>query len=148
MKDIMHRSQSISKLADKIGVDAAVLEQTFSRFNGYAEKGEDPDFNRGVNGYDRYYGDPRSEPNPCLAPLVKAPFYAIKIFPGDIGTKGGVLTNENGQAIDTNGNLIKGLYAIGNTSASVMGRSYPGAGSTLGPAMTFGYLAAHHAAQS
>ena len=148
MKDIMHRSQSISKLADKIGVDAAVLEQTFSRFNEYAVKGEDPDFNRGVNGYDRYYGDPRSEPNPCLAPLVKAPFYAIKIFPGDIGTKGGVLTNENGQAIDTNGNLIKGLYAIGNTSASVMGRSYPGAGSTLGPAMTFGYLAAHHAAQS
>ena len=148
MKDILHRGETIHELAGKIAVPPEVLEATFSRFNEFSAKGEDPDFQRGVNGYDRYYGDPRNEPNPCLAPLRKAPFYAVKIFPGDIGTKGGVLTDENGQALDKDGNTIKGLYAIGNTSASVMGRTYPGAGSTLGPAMTFGYLAAHHAAQS
>jgi len=148
MKDILHRGSTIAELAGKIGVNAQVLEETFSRFNEFAEQGEDPDFQRGVNGYDRYYGDPRNTPNPCLAPLAKAPFYAVKIFPGDIGTKGGVLTNENGQAIDTAGSPIRGLYAIGNSSASVMGRTYPGAGSTLRPAMTFGYLAAHHAAQT
>ena len=148
MKDILFRGDSIAELAEKIDIAPDVLEATFSRFNEYAEMGEDPDFDRGVNGYDRYYGDPRNEPNPCLAPLKKAPYYAVKIFPGDIGTKGGVLTNENGQAVDESGSLIRGLYAIGNSSASVMGRTYPGAGSTLGPAMTYGYLAAHHAAQS
>ncbi len=148
MTKILRKAKTVAELAEQIGVPADSLEQTFSRFNEHAAKGEDPDFQRGVNGYDRYYGDPRSEPNPCLAPLDKAPYYAIKICPGDIGTKGGVLTNENGCAIDTQGQPIRGLYAIGNTSASVMGRTYPGAGSTLGPAMTFGYLAAHHAAQN
>lgn len=148
MKDILFRGETVAELAEKIALPVDVLEQTFARFNEYAARGEDPDFDRGVNGYDRYYGDPRNEPNPCIAPLAKPPYYAVKIFPGDIGTKGGVLTNENGQALDTDGNLIKGLYAIGNTSASVMGRTYPGAGSTLGPAMTFGYLAAQHAAQT
>ena len=128
-------------------VPAEVLGHTFARFNEFASKGEDPDFQRGVNGYDRYYGDPRSKPNPCLAALEQAPFYAVKLFPGDIGTKGGVLTDENGCALDRNGKPIGGLYAIGNSSASAMGRTYPGAGTTLGPAMTFGYLAAHHAAQ-
>jgi 3-oxosteroid 1-dehydrogenase len=147
MRDIMKRGDTVAELADEIGVDASVLERTFARFNEHAARGEDPDFHRGVNGYDRYYGDPRNEPNPCLAALTKAPFYAVKIFPGDIGTKGGVLTDDNGCALSESGAPIKGLYAIGNTSASVMGRTYPGAGSTLGPAMTFGYLAAHHAAQ-
>ena len=148
MKDIMRKGDTITDLAEKIDVDAVVLEKTLSRFNEHAANGEDPDFQRGVNGYDRYYGDPRNEPNSCIAPLIKAPYYAIKIFPGDIGTKGGISTDENGQAIDSDGKLITGLYAIGNSSASVMGRTYPGAGSTLGPAMTFGYLAAHHVAQT
>ena len=147
MRDVMKRGQTVEELAAATGLPAAALQHTFARFNEFAVKGEDPDFQRGVNGYDRYYGDPRSKPNPCLAPLEKAPFYAVKIFPGDIGTKGGVLTDENGCALDTNNAPIRGLYAIGNTSASVMGRTYPGAGTTLGPAMTFGYLAAHHAAQ-
>ena len=147
LRDILHKAESVPALAEKIGVPVATLEQTFERFNRYATEGKDPDFDRGVNGYDLYYGDPRNKPNPCLAPLSKAPFYAIKIFPGDIGTKGGVLTDENGRALDQNNEVIAGLYAIGNTSASVMGRTYPGAGSTLGPAMTFGYLAAQHAAQ-
>lgn len=147
MHDVMKRGQTVAELAAKTGLPADALQDTFARFNDFAVKGEDPDFQRGVNGYDRYYGDPRSRPNPCLAPLDKAPFYAVKIFPGDIGTKGGVLTDDNGCALDGDGKAIRGLYAIGNSSASVMGRTYPGAGTTLGPAMTFGYLAAHHVAQ-
>ena len=147
MRDVMKRGRTVEELAEAIEVPAAVLEETFARFNDFAARGEDPDFQRGVNGYDRYYGDPRSEPNPCLAPLGKPPFYAVRIFPGDIGTKGGVLTDENGCALDADNRPIRGLYAIGNSSASVMGRTYPGAGTTLGPAMTFGYLAAHHLAQ-
>ena len=147
MRDVMKRGQTVAELARETGLPADALQTTFARFNDFAIKGEDPDFQRGVNGYDRYYGDPRSKPNPCLAPLAKAPFYAVKIFPGDIGTKGGVLTDENGCALDENDTPIRRLYAIGNSSASVMGRTYPGAGTTLGPAMTFGYLAAHHVAQ-
>ena len=147
MRDVMKRADTIQELAEEIGVPTDALEATLARFNEFAVKGEDPDFQRGVNGYDRYYGDPRSQPNPCLAPLKKAPFYAVKIFPGDIGTKGGVLTDENGCALDEDNKPIRGLYAIGNSSASVMGRTYPGAGTTLGPAMTFGHLAAHHVAQ-
>ena len=147
MRDVMRQARTVEELARVIEVPADALQQTFARFNEFAARGEDPDFQRGVNGYDRYYGDPRSEPNPCLAPLGKAPFYAVQIFPGDIGTKGGVLTDENGRALDADNRPIPGLYAIGNSSASVMGRTYPGAGTTLGPAMTFGYLAAHHLAQ-
>ena len=146
--EVLRIGETIAELAQAIEVDASVLQATFERFNEFAAQGEDPDFQRGVNGYDRYYGDPRSQPNPCLATLTKAPFYAFKIFPGDIGTKGGVLTDDNGCALDSQGQTIPGLCAIGNTSASVMGRTYPGAGTTLGPAMTFGYLAAHHLAQS
>ena len=147
MHEVMRRADSVQELAEQMGVPADALEATFARFNEFAAKGEDPDFGRGENGYDRYYGDPRSQPNPCLAPLEKPPFYAVKIFPGDIGTKGGVMTDENGCALDESGKPIRGLYAIGNSSASVVGRTYPGAGTTLGPAMTFGYLAAHHVAQ-
>ncbi len=146
-KEVLRKGATVSELAAAIEVAPEVLEATFARFNEYADKGEDPDFDRGVNGYDRYYGDPRNSPNPCLKPLREAPFYALKIFPGDIGTKGGLVTDEHGRALDESGQPIAGLYAIGNTSASVMGRSYPGAGATLGPAMTFGYLAAQHAAQ-
>jgi len=90
------------------------------------------------------YGDQRVQPNPTLGPLEKAPFYAVPIYAGDIGTNGGVATNENAQAIDANGSPIHGLYVVGNNAASVMGESYPGAGSTLGPAMTFGYVAGRH----
>ncbi len=146
--EVLRKGATIAELAQAMHVDADVLQATFERFNEFAAKGEDPDFQRGVNLYDRYYGDPRSQPNPCLATLSQAPFYAFKIFPGDIGTKGGVLTDEKARALNAQGEPIPGLYAIGNTSASVMGRTYPGAGSTLGPAMTFGYLAAHHLAQS
>ena len=145
--EVLRKGETLAELAAAIEVDADVLATTVARFNEHAAQGEDPDFERGVNGYDRYYGDPRHTPNPCLKPLEQAPYYALKIFPGDIGTKGGVVTDEHGRALAGDGEPIAGLYAIGNSSASVMGRAYPGAGATLGPAMTFGYLAAHHLAQ-
>ena len=117
---------------------------TVQRFNDFAEKGEEPDFQRGQAAYDKMYGDPRVSPNPCLAPIVKGPFYAFPIHPGDIGTNGGLMTDDTARVIDTKGNPIAGLYAIGNNAASAMGESYPGAGVTIGPALTFGYIAARH----
>ena len=97
---------------------------------------------RGESAYDRYYGDPRRRPNPNLAPLATAPFYAVKIVPGDLGTKGGLCTDGRARVLRADGTPIPGLYAAGNASASVMGHSYAGAGATIGPAMTFGYIAA------
>ena len=140
--DVLVKADSIEALAKKIDVDAAGLASTIAKNNEYAKTGIDSEFHRGESFYDRYYGDARTSPNPCIAAIEKAPFYAIPIHPGDIGTKGGVLTDVNGCAVDEQGNEIPGLYVIGNAAASVMGSKYPGAGSTLGPAMTFGYLAA------
>ena len=104
--------------------------------------GRDGEFGRGDSAYDRYYGDPRCRPNPNLAPLARPPFYAAKIVPGDLGTKGGLRTDERARVLREDGTAIPGLYAAGNASASVMGHSYAGAGATIGPAMTFGYIAA------
>ncbi|MCW3479691.1 FAD-binding protein [Neisseriaceae bacterium JH1-16] len=143
---VIHRADSLATLARQIGVDAVGLADSVAKMNGYAEHGEDPEFGKGGNAFDRYYGDPDNKPNPCLAPLAKAPYYAVRVDAGDIGTKGGLLTDEHARVLREDGSAIVGLYAIGNTSASVMGPTYPGAGSTLGPAMTFGYLAAHHLA--
>lgn len=139
-----HKADSISELASMIGVDASGLLRTLTRFNSMAEAGKDLDFNKGDSLFDRYYGDPTIQPNPCLAPLVKAPFYAVKIDAGDIGTKGGLLTDVQARVLREDGTPIAGLYAIGNTAASMMGRTYPGAGSTIGPAMVFGFRAAEH----
>jgi len=144
VRKMLKKSDTIEGLAAKIGVPADALRETVERFNADARLGVDKDFNRGGPAYDRMYGDQRVQPNPTLAPLEKAPFYAVPIYAGDIGTNGGVATNENAQAIDAEGNLIPGLYVVGNNAASVMGESYPGAGSTLGPAMTFGYVAGRH----
>ncbi|MNH10593.1 3-oxosteroid 1-dehydrogenase [compost metagenome] len=140
------KADSLAALAAQIGVDRAGLEQTVQKMNAYARSGVDADFGRGGNVFDRYYGDSNVKPNPCLAPLSKGPYYAMRLDAGDIGTKGGLLTNEHAQVVSQDGEVIPGLYAIGNCSASVMGTSYPGAGGTLGPAMTFGYIAAHHIA--
>jgi 3-oxosteroid 1-dehydrogenase len=137
------RADSIAELAAKIDVDAAGLEQTIEKFNGYAATGKDLDLQRGDSLYDRYYGDPRVEPNPVLGPLKQAPFYAMKVDPGDFGTQGGMVTTVNGEVVHEGGGTIAGLYAIGNCSAAVL-PTYPGPGSTLGPAMTFGYQAAKH----
>ncbi|HAG93329.1 MAG: 3-oxosteroid 1-dehydrogenase [Pseudomonadales bacterium] len=145
--DVLVKADNLQALAEKIGVDAAGLQETVRKNNEYAKSGVDPEFHRGESYYDRYYGDARTHPNPCIAPIAEAPFYALPIHPGDIGTKGGILTDPNGCAVDESGEVIPGLYVIGNSAASVMGSKYPGAGATLGPAMTFGYLAARHAAK-
>src|SRR6185312_17304177 len=130
-----------------IGVDAGALEATVARFNDHARKGRDEDFRRGDSAYDRYYGDPRVRPNPNLAPLARPPYYAAKIVPGDLGTKGGLVTDERARVLRPDGSSVPGLYAAGNASAAVMGRTYAGPGATIGPAMTFGYLAALDLAQ-
>lgn len=119
-----------------------LLAKTVARFNEFAASGRDEEFGRGDSVYDRYYGDPRNRPNPCLGPLLKPPFYAVRLVPGDLGTKGGLVTDERARVLRPDGSPIEGLYAAGNSSAAVMGRSYAGAGATIGPAMTFGYLAA------
>ncbi len=142
VRTIMRKGKTIEELAEQIHVDPATLAATVARFNQYAEKGEDPDFHRGEATYDKMYGDPSNQPNPSLAPIIKGPFYAFPIHPGDIGTNGGMVTDEKARVVGTDGKPIAGLYAIGNNAASVMGESYPGAGSTIGPAMTFGYVAA------
>ncbi|MDB5583605.1 MAG: fumarate reductase/succinate dehydrogenase flavoprotein [Bradyrhizobium sp.] len=142
---VLRKSDTISGLARSIGSDPAVLEATVTTFNGYTRTGIDLDFHRGEATYDQYYGDDAFGPNTCLGPIDKPPYYAVPIHPGDIGTKGGLVTDVNGQVLGDDGKPLPGLYAIGNTSASVMGRTYPGAGATIGPAMTFGWLAARHA---
>jgi 3-oxosteroid 1-dehydrogenase len=136
------QAPTIAELAGQVGLESGSLAATVARFNGFAEAGVDADFHRGDSAYDRYYGDPRRRPNPNLAPLAKPPFYAIKIVPGDLGTKGGLRTDDHARVLRADGTPIPRLYAAGNTSAAVMGRSYAGAGATIGPAMTFGYIAA------
>jgi 3-oxosteroid 1-dehydrogenase len=115
------------------------------RFNGFARDGKDHDFGRGDSAYDNYYGDP-TLPQPTMDVIDTAPFYAARIQAGDLGTKGGLVYNANGQVLRADGTVIDGLYATGNTSAAVMGNDYAGAGATIGPAMVFGYIGARHAA--
>lgn len=143
VKTILKKGRTIAELAEDMGVDPARLEATIARYNEYAAKGEDPDFHRGEAAYDKMYGDPRVTPNPCLRPLSKGPFYAMPMYPGDIGTNGGLRTDPKARVLDGKGQPIPGLYAIGNCAASAMGESYPGAGVTIGPALTFGYIAAN-----
>jgi 3-oxosteroid 1-dehydrogenase len=136
------KADTLAELAALIGVSADGLAKTVQKFNDFARAGKDTDFGRGDSAYDHYYGDPNCKPNPNLAPLAQPPFYAIKIVPGDLGTKGGLRTDDKARVLRADGSVIEGLYAAGNTSAMVMGRSYAGPGATIGPAMTFGYLAA------
>jgi 3-oxosteroid 1-dehydrogenase len=142
---LLKRSATIEGLAELLSIAPGGLAATVARFNGFAKAGKDEDFSRGENAYDLLYGDVRIKPNPCLAPLLEPPFYGIEIYPGDIGTKGGLKTNANAEVVNEAGKPIGGLYAVGNCAASVMGRYYPGAGATIGPAMTFGFVAAEHA---
>jgi 3-oxosteroid 1-dehydrogenase len=138
------RAHSLEELARKIGVDETGLLRTVKRFNEMAVKGVDEDFHRGESAYDRFYSDPRVKPNPNLGPLTKPPYYATAIYPGELGTCGGLLTDEKARVIHVDGHPIPGLYAAGNTTAAVFGGTYPGPGSTLGPACTFAYIAAKH----
>ncbi|KAF5011954.1 hypothetical protein FDECE_1960 [Fusarium decemcellulare] len=137
----LYQAASIDDLAGQISVDPDGLASTIRRFNDMCVKGVDQDFGRGTYSYDQFFGDPTCRPNPNLGPLNKAPYYAIKIWPGDLGTKGGLLTDEFQRVLDKQSRPIPGLFAIGNTAASIMGRTYLGAGSTLGPAMAHGYVA-------
>jgi 3-oxosteroid 1-dehydrogenase len=145
-REFLNKAGTLAELAARIGVDARGLEETVERFNAQARAGTDDDFGRGQSAYDRYYSDAKIGPNSSLAPIVEAPFYAIAVYPGDLGTKGGLATDGHARVQRADGSIIEGLYAAGNCTASIMGTSYPGAGGTIGPAMTFGYIAATHAA--
>ncbi|MFF3845425.1 3-oxosteroid 1-dehydrogenase [Streptomyces sp. NPDC002328] len=138
----VHKSWTWDGLAASVGVPAAALRTTVDRFNSLALRGQDTDFGRGDSVYDHYYTDPAVLPNSCLAPLWLPPYHAFRIVPGDLGTKGGLRTDARARVLRADGSVIRGLYAAGNASAAVMGHSYAGAGSTIGPAMTFGYIAA------
>ncbi|MDH6517262.1 3-oxosteroid 1-dehydrogenase [Streptomyces sp. SAI-135] len=137
-----HKAWTVDALAASIGVPAGALRSTVDRFNSLALKGDDTDFGRGDSAYDHYYTDPSVLPNSCLAPLWLPPYYAFRLVPGDLGTKGGLVTDARARVLRPDGSVVPGLYAAGNASAAVMGHSYAGAGSTIGPAMTFGYIAA------
>ena len=145
---VVRRAATLGELAEKIGVPADALADTVTRFNAFAESGVDEDFHRGESAYDKYYADPKVEPNPSLHSIDQGPFYAVKIVPGDLGTKGGIVTDERARALRPDGSVIEGLYAAGNCSAAVMGHTYAGPGATIGPALTFGYLAAEDIARS
>ena len=140
-------AKSLQKLADKMKVDTEVFLSTISRFNEFARSGIDRDFERGRTEYDRFYSDPLVRPNPNLGTIERGPFQALKIYPGDLNTKGGLVTDEWARVLRKDGSPIEALYAAGNNTASVMGHTYPGPGSTIAPAAVFGYLGALHASQ-
>lgn len=142
------RGKTLEALAEKLELDPAALVATVERFNTMADAGVDEDFGRGQSLADTYYADSRVGPNPSLRALRVAPFYAIAVYPGDLGTKGGLVTDARARVLDAEGRVIPGLCAAGNCSASVMGPTYPGAGGTIGPALTFGFIAAQTAASS
>lgn len=140
------RAPTISGLAREIDLPADELANTIARFNHFAAKGLDPDFGRGQSAYNDCLGDPGYRPNAAIGPLDTAPYYATRVLPADVGTCGGVITNEYAQVLDERDRVIEGLYATGNTTATVMGRTYPGAGASIANSMVFGYVAARHAA--
>jgi succinate dehydrogenase/fumarate reductase flavoprotein subunit len=140
------KGNTLEELAGQIGADVKQFEATISKFNESARHGEDPEFKKGSTSYNRSLGDPEHKPNPCVAPIESGPFYAVQLFIGDLGTFAGLKTNENAQVLNGKGKPITGLYSVGNDAASIMGGNYPGGGITLGPAITFGYIAARHMA--
>lgn len=142
------KADTLDELADKLGIDKAGLAETIAQNKKYAETGTDEDFGRGSDDHDRMYGDPEVKPNPCLGSMEKGPYYGTQLLLGDLGTKGGLRINLDGQVLNENNEPICGLYAAGNSTASIMGSKYPGAGCTLGPAMTIAYKAANHIMQS
>lgn len=144
----LKQADSLEALAQKCGIDATNFVNTVSNYNRHAIKGEDPEFHRGSTPYQKAQGDAIQQPNPCIAPIQKGPFYAVQIVPGSLGTFAGLMTDNNACVLDRNTQLpIKGLYAVGNDMNSIMGGQYPSGGITLGPAMTFGYIAAQHLAK-
>ena len=144
----LKRGTTLRELAGAIAVDADALCATVEAFNRDARSGEDPAFGRGTKAYNRYQGDALNTPNPCVAPIEQGPFYAIRLVVGEIGTFAGLATDRDTRVLDRQGRPVPGLYAVGNDAASIMGGNYPGAGITLGPALTFGYVAGMRLAQS
>jgi 3-oxosteroid 1-dehydrogenase len=142
----MKKADTIEGLAQACGIEPAALKATIERFNGFAARGVDEDYQRGLGAYDRYQGDPTNKPNPNLGALDKPPFYAVQLYPGDVGTCGGLMTDEFARVLRKDRSPIEGLYATGNCTASVVGRSYPGAGASIGASATFAFIAARHAA--
>jgi 3-oxosteroid 1-dehydrogenase len=141
----LKKAPTLEDLAVLCGIDPGGLRATVERFNQFAESGEDLDFNRGARAYDRYFGDPTHSPNPSLGPLGVPPFFAVELYPGDVGTYGGLVTDEYGRVLDKDGGVLDGLYATGNSTASVTGDRYPGAGASIAASFIFGYRAARHA---
>lgn len=141
-------ASGIGGLADSIGVEKSVLAATVDNYNAHARMGSDPEFGRGTTIYQRHLGDAGHPPNPCIAPIERAPFYALRIYPADLGTAVGLRTDADARVLDRNGVPIVGLYACGNDMGSIMNGNYPGPGITLGPALTFGYIAGRHLAQT
>ena len=137
----LSKGETLEELAEIAGIDITGLLATQQKVNEYSVTGKDLDLQRGDSVYDRYYGDPSVEPNPCLAPLEKGPYYCMVLYPGEMGTAGGLVIDTKARVLRPDGNPISGLYACGNTSTALL-PTYPGPGSTLGPAMTFGYIAA------
>lgn len=143
---VIYKAPTVAALARKIGVDEGNLATTVRNMNSYARTGKDLEFQRGETSYDQFFGDARAKPNVNLGPIERPPFYALKVELGDIGTKGGLRVDEHARVLDKSGQPIEGLYATGNTTGSLFADVYPGAGSTLGPALVFGFVGANHAA--
>jgi 3-oxosteroid 1-dehydrogenase len=137
-------AHTIADLARVCGINETGLRNTIDRFNAFAAAGSDPDYHRGGRTFDRYHGDPTHKPNPTLGAIEQPPFYAAAIYPSDVGTAGGLVTDAHARVLRENGTIIDGLYATGNSTASVMGRTYPGAGASIAASFVFGYRAAQH----
>lgn len=144
----LKKGATLADLARECGIDAAALEATVAEYNRGAVHGRDEQFHRGETSFNRYLADPEHRPNPCVAPVAKGPFYAVKLVMGDLGTFDGLRTTVEGQVLDAGERPIPGLYAVGNDRASIMGGNYPGAGITLGPIMTFGFITGRHLAEA
>lgn len=144
-ENYLRKGQTIEELAKVCGLDPRALRTTTDRFNQFAKNGVDEEFGRGDRAYDRFIGDYTHRPSPALGAVDKAPFFAVPVVPGDVGTFGGVVTDVDARVLREDGGVIAGLYATGTTTASVMGRAYPGAGCSIGPSFTWGYVAARHA---
>jgi len=144
----LKQADTLEGLAQQLKSDPATLKATVERFNGFVANNRDDDFHRGERAYDRWLGDPFHKPSETLGKIEEAPFYAVPVYPGDVGTYGGVVTDEHARVLRVDGSVIPGLYATGVSTASVMGRAYPGAGSSVGPSFLWGYVAAKHAAAS
>ena len=143
----LKKAATLAELAAVCGIDADGLAETVDRFNENARKGVDPDYGRGESAYNRSLGDPNRKVHPCLGPIDEGPFYACEVLPGDIGTCGGLVTDEHARVLGEGDRPIEGLYATGNSTATVMGRHYLGPGASIANTMVFGYVAARHAAK-